>query len=188
MTTFPTTDFVPATTPGATRTRIRGAVLSAAPGHLEVHELELDDWLAPEEVRVRVEACGLCHSDLHMIDGELPVVMPTVPGHEIAGTVEAVGPAVTDLAPGDRVVACLSMFCGTCAECRAGRTIPVRPGATTSAAPSGRCPGCCATASRSARSPASGVWPSAPCCTATRSCGSPPTCRSTARRCWAVRS
>ncbi|WP_166390402.1 zinc-binding dehydrogenase [Nocardioides ochotonae] len=125
MTTYPTTGapaFRAAATPGASRTRVRAAVLSAAPGHLEVLDVELDDWLAPDEVRVRVDACGLCHSDLHMIDGELPVVMPTVPGHEIAGTVEGVGAAVLDLAPGDRVVACLSMFCGTCAECRAGRT------------------------------------------------------------------
>lgn len=125
MTTYPTTDagaFAPAATPGATRTRVRAAVLTAAPGHLEIQELELDDWLAPDEVRVRVEACGLCHSDLHMIDGELPTAMPTVPGHEIAGTVEAVGTAVADLTVGDRVVACLSMYCGHCAECRAGRT------------------------------------------------------------------
>ncbi|WP_244928593.1 Zn-dependent alcohol dehydrogenase [Nocardioides sp. W7] len=125
MTTYPTTDpgaFVAAATPGATRTRVRAAVLAAATGQLEFLELELDDWLAPDEVRVRVEACGLCHSDLHMIDGELPTAMPTVPGHEIAGTVEAVGSAVADLAAGDRVVACLSMFCGTCGECRSGRT------------------------------------------------------------------
>lgn len=125
MTTYPTTDpgpFVAASTPGASRTLVRAAVLTSAPGHLEIQELELDDWLAPDEVRVRVEACGLCHSDLHMIDGELPITLPTVPGHEIAGTIEAVGSAVGDLAVGDRVVACLSMFCGICPECRAGRS------------------------------------------------------------------
>lgn len=125
MTTLPKTDpdaFVAASAPGASRTRVRAAVLTSAPGQLEVLELELDDWLAPDEVRVRVEACGLCHSDLHMIDGELPTTLPTVPGHEIAGTVEGVGSAVGDLAVGDRVVACLSMFCGRCPECRAGRT------------------------------------------------------------------
>lgn len=107
--------------PGS-RTGVRAAVLSEAPGALVIADLELDDWLAPHEVRVRVDACGLCHSDLHMLEGEMPVPLPTVPGHEIAATVEAVGPSVTDLSPGDRVVACLSMFCGQCVECRSGRT------------------------------------------------------------------
>ncbi|WP_300681873.1 alcohol dehydrogenase catalytic domain-containing protein [Nocardioides sp.] len=100
---------------------VRAAVLTDAPGGLAIEELELDTRLEPDEVRVRVLACGLCHSDLHMLDGTLPTTMPTVLGHEIAGVVEAVGSAVTDLAVGARVVACLSMFCGTCAACRAGR-------------------------------------------------------------------
>lgn len=108
--------------PGASRTAVRAAVLSEAPGPLRVEELGLDDWLAPDEVRVQVHSCGLCHSDLHMVDGEMPVALPTIPGHEISGTVEAVGERVTGVAVGDRVVACLSVFCGVCAECRAGRS------------------------------------------------------------------
>jgi len=107
--------------PGASRTPVRAAVLTQ-PGTVLVEDLLLDDWLAPDEVRVRVAACGLCHSDLHMVDGELPTAVPTVPGHEIAGIVEEVGTAVADLAVGDRVVACLSVYCGRCPECAAGRT------------------------------------------------------------------
>lgn len=103
-------------------TTVRAAVLDTAPGKLTVEELELDDRLEPDEVRVRVRACGLCHSDLHMLEGTLPTAVPTVPGHEIAGVVEAIGSAVTDLAPGAHVVACLSMFCGRCESCRAGRS------------------------------------------------------------------
>ncbi len=104
------------------RTPVAAAVLSAAPGRLEVEELLLDDVLEPDEVRVKVMACGLCHSDLHMLEGTLPTALPTVPGHEIAGVVEAVGDRVEGLAAGDRVAACLSMFCGGCASCRSGDT------------------------------------------------------------------
>ncbi len=105
-----------------TRIPVRAAVLSAAPGEPVVEEIGLDAELEPAEVRVRVQACGLCHSDLHMLDGDLPTALPTVPGHEIAGVVEAVGAGVDDLVVGASVVACLSMFCGRCRECRAGRS------------------------------------------------------------------
>lgn len=97
-------------------------MLTSAPGMPETEGLELDPRLEPDEVRIRIRACGLCHSDLHMLDGSLPTALPTVPGHEIAGTVTEVGAAVTDLAVGAPVVACLSMFCGRCGECRAGRS------------------------------------------------------------------
>lgn len=108
--------------PGATRTPVQAAVLSTAPGRLQVEQLLLDDWLAPSEVRVRVRACGLCHSDLHMLEAELPVPLPTVVGHEVSGVVEAVGSDVTNVAVGDAVVACLSMYCGRCRACGEGRT------------------------------------------------------------------
>ena len=104
------------------RIPVAAAVLTSAPGRLEVEELLLDDVLESDEVRVEVKACGLCHSDLHMLEGTLPTALPTVPGHEIAGVVEAVGDRVEGLAVGDRVAACLSMFCGACAACRAGDT------------------------------------------------------------------
>lgn len=77
----------------------------------------------PGEVRLRVEACGVCRTDLHVVDGELPgLVLPVVPGHEVVGWVECVGPDVAVLAPGQRVgVPWLGSSCGTCEYCRAGR-------------------------------------------------------------------
>jgi S-(hydroxymethyl)glutathione dehydrogenase/alcohol dehydrogenase len=73
-------------------------------------------------VLVRTVATGVCHSDLHVVDGlgRFPLDRPYVLGHEGAGVVEAVGPEVTTVRPGDHVVACLSGFCGTCAQCLAG--------------------------------------------------------------------
>ena len=75
----------------------------------------------PREVLVRTAATGVCHSDLHVLDGALPNPVPIVLGHEPAGVVEAVGSAVTHVAPGDHVIGCLSAFCGTCEYCVAGR-------------------------------------------------------------------
>ncbi|MCZ6889015.1 MAG: Zn-dependent alcohol dehydrogenase [Gammaproteobacteria bacterium] len=73
------------------------------------------------EVLIRTVATGVCHSDLHFVDGHLPHRgPPMVLGHEGAGVVEAVGKDVTTVAPGDHVVACLSGFCGTCEQCLSG--------------------------------------------------------------------
>lgn len=78
---------------------------------------------AAGELRVRVEACGVCRTDLHVLDGELPQARyPIVPGHEIVGTVEATGTGVEQFAPGDRVgVPWLASSCGRCRYCLAGR-------------------------------------------------------------------
>lgn len=78
---------------------------------------------APDGVVVRVGACGICGTDLHIADGEFPPSpYPLVPGHEFAGTVTAVGErALGDLRPGDRVAVDPSLFCGHCEYCRAGR-------------------------------------------------------------------
>ncbi|HLI61047.1 MAG TPA: alcohol dehydrogenase catalytic domain-containing protein [Solirubrobacteraceae bacterium] len=74
------------------------------------------------EVRVRIAAAGVCHSDLHLVDGALGRGRwPLVPGHEGAGVVEAIGEGVTELAPGDHVVFSLVAPCGACPACRAGR-------------------------------------------------------------------
>jgi propanol-preferring alcohol dehydrogenase len=80
-----------------------------------------DPQPGPGEIRVRVEACGVCRTDLHIVDGELPDTrLPIVPGHEIVGVVEALGPQVTSLHPGRRVgIPWLGHTCGTCAYCRA---------------------------------------------------------------------
>ncbi|MCC7008822.1 MAG: zinc-dependent alcohol dehydrogenase family protein [Acidobacteria bacterium] len=77
----------------------------------------------PDQLRIRVTACGVCRTDLHVVDGELPdVPVPITPGHEIVGRVDAVGPGVTVFSPGDRVgVPWLGWSCGGCAFCRAGR-------------------------------------------------------------------
>jgi S-(hydroxymethyl)glutathione dehydrogenase / alcohol dehydrogenase len=69
------------------------------------------------EVLVRVSASGLCHSDLHVINGTLAVTGARILGHEISGVVEEVGDRVTSVAPGDHVVACLAMACGECERC-----------------------------------------------------------------------
>jgi propanol-preferring alcohol dehydrogenase len=77
----------------------------------------------PDEVLVRVEACGVCRTDLHVVDGELPLLKPpVVPGHEIVGVIERMGGNVRELVPGMRVgVPWLGGTCGVCAYCTKGR-------------------------------------------------------------------
>ncbi|HKF97482.1 MAG TPA: alcohol dehydrogenase catalytic domain-containing protein, partial [Steroidobacteraceae bacterium] len=77
---------------------------------------------APEEVLIRVEACGVCRTDLHLLDGELPDIhCPVTPGHEVVGVVSARGSGVTRFAIGARVgVPWLAWTCGVCEYCRAG--------------------------------------------------------------------
>ncbi len=72
------------------------------------------------EVLVRTSYAGLCHSDLHFMEGLYPHPMPVILGHESAGIVEQVGEDVTYVKPGDHVVTCLSVFCGTCSQCVTG--------------------------------------------------------------------
>ncbi|MGA8194912.1 MAG: Zn-dependent alcohol dehydrogenase [Acetobacteraceae bacterium] len=72
------------------------------------------------EVLVRTSFAGLCHSDLHFMEGLYPFPAPCVLGHEAAGVVEAVGEDVTYVKPGDHVITCLSVFCGECAQCMTG--------------------------------------------------------------------
>ncbi len=75
------------------------------------------------ELRVRVEACGVCRTDLHVVDGELPdPKLPIIPGHEIVGRIEALGPNVAGLAVGTRVgIPWLGSTCGTCSYCASER-------------------------------------------------------------------
>ncbi len=75
------------------------------------------------QIRVRVTACGVCHTDLHVVEGELPLsALPIVPGHQVVGTVDALGPGATGHALGDRVgVGWLHETCGVCSTCRHGR-------------------------------------------------------------------
>jgi len=73
------------------------------------------------EVRIKIAACGVCHSDLHVARGHLKFPMPCVPGHEISGTIDRPGPGVSGFKSGDRVVSSFIMPCGTCAPCLDGR-------------------------------------------------------------------
>jgi S-(hydroxymethyl)glutathione dehydrogenase/alcohol dehydrogenase len=74
------------------------------------------------EVLLRTAFAGLCHSDLHFMEGLYPFPTPAVLGHEGAAVVEAVGEDVTYVKPGDHVITCLSVFCGECAQCTTGHT------------------------------------------------------------------
>ncbi|HEX6568789.1 MAG TPA: Zn-dependent alcohol dehydrogenase [Acidimicrobiales bacterium] len=97
---------------------MRAAVLEAG-GKLGVGEVEIEDP-RPGEVMVRVTDCGVCHSDLSNIDGSFPAPTPVVLGHEAAGVVEAVGPGVTRLRPGDKAVLSPLPSCGHCYYCTRG--------------------------------------------------------------------
>ena len=99
---------------------MKAAVLVQAQQPLEIEQLSISKP-GPHEVLIRTAACGLCHSDLHFIEGTYPHAMPAVPGHEAAGIVEAVGSEVRTVKVGDAVVTCLSAFCGHCEFCVTGR-------------------------------------------------------------------
>jgi S-(hydroxymethyl)glutathione dehydrogenase / alcohol dehydrogenase len=99
---------------------MRAAVLGAPGQPLAIETLSVAKP-GPHEVLIRTAACGLCHSDLHFIEGTYPHALPCVPGHEAAGIVEAVGSEVRNVKVGDAVVTCLSAFCGHCEFCVTGR-------------------------------------------------------------------
>jgi S-(hydroxymethyl)glutathione dehydrogenase/alcohol dehydrogenase len=103
---------------------MKAALLESAPGTLTiVDDVELD-VPRPREVRVQTAAVGVCHSDLHFMQGHFRTRLPTVLGHEAAGVVTETGADVSYVKPGDHVVACLSVFCGSCEHCLSGN--PVR--------------------------------------------------------------
>jgi S-(hydroxymethyl)glutathione dehydrogenase / alcohol dehydrogenase len=100
---------------------VRAAVLHEAGAPLSVETVDLDPP-GPGEVLVRVAAAGVCHSDVRLADGDLgDGRWPTILGHEGAGVVEAVGPGVGAVAPGDRVAFCFVPSCRACGACAAGR-------------------------------------------------------------------
>ncbi|WP_406461491.1 Zn-dependent alcohol dehydrogenase [Streptomyces sp. NBC_01622] len=98
---------------------VRAAVLPAVGAPLEIAEIDLPDP-GPGQVRVRLAAAGVCHSDLSLTNGTMRVPVPAVLGHEGAGTVLAVGEDVTHIAPGDSVVLNWAPSCGTCHACTLG--------------------------------------------------------------------
>ena len=85
-----------------------------------VDEVDIDKPKG-REVLVKTAACGVCHSDLHFADGVWPIMPPAILGHEVAGIIQEVGSDVTDFKPGDHVIACLSLFCGSCENCLTGK-------------------------------------------------------------------
>jgi S-(hydroxymethyl)glutathione dehydrogenase/alcohol dehydrogenase len=99
---------------------VKAAVLIEAGKPLQIEQINIANP-GPHEVLIRTAACGLCHSDLHFIEGTYPHPLPAIPGHEAAGIVEAVGSEVRTVKVGDAVVTCLSAFCGHCEYCVTGR-------------------------------------------------------------------
>ncbi len=93
----------------------------AEEGPLEMEDLPMPEP-GPEEIRLRVRACGVCHTDLHTVEGDLPLPkLPVVPGHQVVGVVDAVGEGVRRFAVGQRVgVPWLYRTCGTCEFCQRG--------------------------------------------------------------------
>ena len=98
---------------------MKAAVLHAAGQPLTIENVEIDKPKR-REVLVRTVAAGVCHSDLHFIEGSYPHPLPAVLGHESAGIVEQVGSDVRTVKPGDHVITCLSAFCGHCEFCLTG--------------------------------------------------------------------
>ncbi|MGV0596436.1 zinc-binding dehydrogenase [Mycolicibacterium porcinum] len=108
-----------ATESTSTPTRIQAAVYDST-GTISIEQVHLAAP-GPGEVRVKIAAAGVCHSDLHVTTGAWDVPAPVVLGHEGSGVVSAVGPGVDDLEPGDHVVLSWVPGCGECRACRAGR-------------------------------------------------------------------
>ncbi len=100
--------------------KTRAAVLRETGKALEIEEIDVADPQAGE-VRVRMQAAGVCHSDLHVMKGDLPIGKPIVMGHEGAGVIESVGEGVRSVAPGDQVILLWRVSCGKCRYCTSGR-------------------------------------------------------------------
>lgn len=99
---------------------MKAAVLYEPKTDLVIEDVNVSNP-GPREVLIRTVACGVCRSDLHFVDGSFPHPMPTVPGHEAAGIVEAVGSDVARLKVGDHVITFFTVFCGSCEMCVTGR-------------------------------------------------------------------
>jgi Zn-dependent alcohol dehydrogenase len=104
---------------------MRAAVMHEAKQPLAIETLEVAKPKA-HEVLLRTAYAGLCHSDLHFMEGLYPMPTPCVLGHESSAVVEEVGSEVSYVKPGDRVITCTSVFCGTCYYCTSGRPNSLR--------------------------------------------------------------
>ncbi|MFJ7204205.1 S-(hydroxymethyl)mycothiol dehydrogenase [Streptomyces sp. NPDC098789] len=100
--------------------RVRGVIARSKGAPVEMATILVPDP-GPGEALVKVQACGVCHTDLHYREGGINDEFPFLLGHEAAGVVEAVGPDVTDVAPGDFVILNWRAVCGNCRACKRGR-------------------------------------------------------------------
>lgn len=100
---------------------MKAAIMRETNAPLVIEDVEIADPIG-QEVLVRVAAVGLCHSDLHVVEGNYPNALPAILGHEVAGIVEQVGPEVRTVKPGDHVVVCLTFHCGHCDQCHGGNS------------------------------------------------------------------
>ncbi len=98
---------------------MKAAVLREVRQPLQIEDVQIGKP-GPHEVLIRTVAAGVCHSDLHFVDGAYPHPLPAVLGHESAGIVEQVGSEVRTVKQGDHVITCLSAFCGHCNQCLSG--------------------------------------------------------------------
>jgi len=98
---------------------MKAAVLREVGKPLQIEDVQIGKP-GPHEVLIRTKAAGVCHSDLHFLEGKYPHPLPAVLGHESAGVVEAIGSEVRTVKVGDHVITCLSAFCGHCEHCLTG--------------------------------------------------------------------
>src|SRR5450755_5141949 len=103
------------------KTKMKAAQVSKPGGDFEIVERDIPEP-GRAQVRIKVEACGICHSDSLVKEGHWPGIQyPRVPGHEVAGVIDAVGPGVAEWAPGQRIgIGWNGGYCGTCDPCRRG--------------------------------------------------------------------
>ena len=113
--------------------KAKAAVLRQIGAPMTIETVEVGP-VAPGDVVVRVRAASLCHTDLEAIEGSLAVALPAVLGHEAAGEVAEMGPGVTGLKPGDRVVLSWNPHCGSCFYCEHAQPILCRSFSTTRSA------------------------------------------------------
>ncbi|WP_231979136.1 alcohol dehydrogenase catalytic domain-containing protein [Tessaracoccus coleopterorum] len=178
---------------------IRGAVLEeigrerpyAASVPIRVQELELAGP-GPGEILVRIEAAGICHSDLSVVDGNRVRPVPMLLGHESAGIVEELGEGVDDVSVGDRVAMCFLPRCEECDNCRQDGRLPCTPGSAANNAGTLMGAGSCSTGTDRTAGRRSGTTSASPASRPGWSSTGPPRCRSattcppTSRRCSGV--